>query len=566
MKPKKTPTFSTTRKPTKVTGWSITSGPKSVVQRETYLFLRPDSARWQFRRPVPKHLHAAVGKREIAASTGTTSFAEAKRVAKKLSADCDKLFATHSAPLSASVSTTSLVLEQPTSRPTTLQRWMIPQLVARYHVAMLSMPKADQPKTVTALKAERILLDEERQQLEDACALQDLSYALDNAENILETEGFDLQLTDPTLMQYFTQQLLFADLAVVKKQIARLYGEDIPEEEMPAAPGENDSWDDYVNHWINVRKPSPKSARDCRKQVVRLRAFTADSSPLELTEDNVRAFAEHLEHKKGLTRSRIKTIFGLLRPMMQKNVENRLAALTANPFGNVKIEVAPGDVYDIQPFEPEYLVKLFDSPVYAEGKRSGKGGKHAAFWLPLLALFCGARLEELGQLYVNDVISQSGRLFLRIAALKHDQGIKNDISGRHVPVHDELLKIGFACYVESVRAAGKERLFPDLTPNQDGVFTAKFSTWFNEYLDTHVVDDRAYNFHSFRHFFEERAGWCRLSNYQIDGILGHQPEGMSKHYGQKKSGRRVFDPMQLAKGMDRFRIDEIDLSPLYGKY
>jgi hypothetical protein len=93
-----------------------------------------------------------------------------------------------------------------------------------------------------------------------------------------------------------------------------------------------------------------------------------------------------------------------------------------------------------------------------------------------------------------------------------------------------------------------------------------FSTWFNEYLDRYVVNDRRYNFHSFRHLFQDCAGWCGLTNYQIDGILGHQPEGMGGRYGKKQGGRRVYEPMRLAEGMNRFRIEGVDFSPLYDTY
>ena len=52
-----------------------------------------------------------------------------------------------------------------------------------------------------------------------------------------------------------------------------------------------------------------------------------------------------------------------------------------------------------QPWEPEELRLLFGSPIYLQGERPLGGKGEAAYWLPLLALFSGARLNELALLW-----------------------------------------------------------------------------------------------------------------------------------------------------------------------
>jgi hypothetical protein len=55
------------------------------------------------------------------------------------------------------------------------------------------------------------------------------------------------------------------------------------------------------------------------------------------------------------------------------------------------------------PFEIADLQVIFKTPVFTVGERP-KGGKgEASFWLPLLALFTGARLGELSSLRASDV-------------------------------------------------------------------------------------------------------------------------------------------------------------------
>jgi integrase len=55
------------------------------------------------------------------------------------------------------------------------------------------------------------------------------------------------------------------------------------------------------------------------------------------------------------------------------------------------------------PFDSDALVKVFSSPIYTAGARPKGGAGEAGYWLPLLSLFTGARLEELGQLTPEDV-------------------------------------------------------------------------------------------------------------------------------------------------------------------
>ncbi|MEO6984232.1 MAG: DUF6538 domain-containing protein [Paralcaligenes sp.] len=76
-----------------------------------------------------------------------------------------------------------------------------------------------------------------------------------------------------------------------------------------------------------------------------------------------------------------------------------------------------------------------------------------------LALTTGARLEEIGQLFVRDVSRRSGRLWIRIAELDETQFVKNESAWRQVPVHQELLKIGFEAFVDSQRERGTSGCF-----------------------------------------------------------------------------------------------------------
>ena len=72
-----------------------------------------------------------------------------------------------------------------------------------------------------------------------------------------------------------------------------------------------------------------------------------------------------------------------------------------DPFADMRVE---GGESERAPFETKELQAIFSSPVFTEGHRPDGGKGEAAFWLPLLALFTGARLGELAGLRASDVV------------------------------------------------------------------------------------------------------------------------------------------------------------------
>src|SRR5207249_331618 len=94
------------------------------------------------------------------------------------------------------------------------------------------------------------------------------------------------------------------------------------------------------------------------------------------------------------------------------------------------------------PYSPADLERIFAV------ERKGA----ANYWLPYLALYTGARLEELAQLRVVDVKIEDGIAYLDIHGLD-GRRVKTRSPERKVPLHPELLRIGLLRYVEEQRAA-----------------------------------------------------------------------------------------------------------------
>lgn len=122
------------------------------------------------------------------------------------------------------------------------------------------------------------------------------------------------------------------------------------------------------------------------------------------------------------------------------------------------------------------------------------------FWLPLLSLFTGARIEEVCQLHETDLKFRDGIAYLDINEYD-DKNVKTESSIREVPLHPVLLRLGFLKYVEVIRSLklGNKRIFPYLQPNKLGVLSSAASKKFNRYLRSiGIKTSRSKAFHSFR--------------------------------------------------------------------
>ncbi|UGS91512.1 phage integrase SAM-like domain-containing protein [Ralstonia wenshanensis] len=530
---------------------------------KTYLTRRDTSPNFYFRRRVPDRLRASFGKREIFFSLHTSDPRTAERLVRQHAVDTDAQLLLHE----------QLVRNQQNPQPEetaslsrALEPHHIPTLAERYRETLVAT-HLEHPPTRAELADMRTWYSQLETELTDATVLGDTSFVEDAGQAHLAAEGFNPALTAPATLHLYYQRLLHADLIAIRQQLQHLSGAPIDKPKVRPSPLEGDNWEAMLECWKAERAPGDKTWDEANRLVNRFRTFSNDLSPLDITTELVEAFRDSLL-QEGLSRQRVKTILSLLRPVVATAIEMKRCSLTTNPFADVKINVpkrAAGKEQR-QPFELEHLQALFHSPVYTDGQRPKKGGGDAAFWLPLMGLFGGPRAEELGQLRLADVLRRDGQLYVRITELGEDQELKTLASERMVPVHEELLRIGFENYVETMRERGEQRLFPELKADRYGNYTKMFSTWCNEYIDTYVVDDKRYAYHSFRHCFEEFAGWSGLTQYQIDGILGHSPQGMAKLYGKKSGSRRTFNPKVLAEGMAKYHVEGLDLSHLYGSY
>lgn len=119
---------------------------------------------------------------------------------------------------------------------------------------------------------------------------------------------------------------------------------------------------------------------------------------------------------------------------------------------------------------------------------------------PMIGLYSGARVTEVAQLRVADIQSVEGIWGFVVTTEGEGNKVKNQNSRRFVPLAQPLLDAGFMAYVEDVRTAGHERLFPNL-PNSTGLGLGRqLSRQFSAYVKDQGIVDPGMGFHAFRHY------------------------------------------------------------------
>ena len=245
------------------------------------------------------------------------------------------------------------------------------------------------------------------------------------------------------------------------------------------------------------------------------------------------------------------------------------------------------------PFSDDDLAKIFPKDY---GVDFGK--KHAAldwdvrYWFPSIALYSGARLEEIGPLKTDDIKTcpDTGIIYINIT----DSGIsgdgqkkhaKNKNSVRPIPVHSKLVELGFLEYVEKRKQDKKDKSLFKLKRDKQGRLAKGLSNWFSRfeakksrngghiigYIERRGVESKgAYDagerwtktFHSFRHTAIDNLRGKQLDNGQfireqdIGLVMGHEK-------GKLETANYGADRSQLQLRQALIEAIRYDYLPLY---
>ncbi len=173
-------------------------------------------------------------------------------------------------------------------------------------------------------------------------------------------------------------------------------------------------------------------------------------------------------------------------------------------------------------------------------------------WLPILAMYTGARLEELCQLHTSDIIKEDGIYCFRITDSEEDQQLKTPNSIRIVPIHSEIIKKGFLEFVDEQKSLNRERIFHDLQPDQYGKYSSSYSKHFVRYRRKLGIKAHGKCFHSFRHTVVTKLFDNKVEERFTAAIVGHKEgDGFTyNHYGHS-----TYKPKQLIKAVESIQYD-----------
>jgi len=197
-------------------------------------------------------------------------------------------------------------------------------------------------------------------------------------------------------------------------------------------------------------------------------------------------------------------------------------------------------------WSPEQLAVLFRS------ERWRRGGTDAAeWWLPLVSLFSGMRLEEICRLRPReDIQRRDGYDCFVIQEQPAMQGLppwspKSEAGARTIPIHGFLKRLGFLDLVARRLADGSERVFPELRPGgPDNKLGAAFSREFSKYKIDLGIKGKVV-FHSFRHNFRTVLESTDFKTSWIDAVVGHEGgSGLGKTYTKRVEVRRLDEVVQ----------------------
>lgn len=486
-------------------------------------FKHPRTGVYYIRRAVPKGIQEALGKTEYLKSLHTKDAHEAKKLFPAALHESEAVFAR----ARAGAAIVDLIDDRQIKDIG--EAWITHNLTEDDEVRLDGISERAYPRRQETFD---IVLSKLKSELARGLVDEDTAWEFDD---FLRSYGYNIP-TNTENYRRVHMGMLRAWVRALEMEQLRHLGEPI---ETPEAPEigprrlQGDGGSDpsklsgAFDGWKAERKPSAKAWSEWSLALRRFIETNGDLSLPKIDRGHIRKFKDALSGK-GLSTASIKKQLGAVRTVLGWAVEN--GSIDQNVAAGVTVRDAKVRKQTRLPYADADLKVIFSSPIYTAGERPTAGGGEAAYWLPLMALYMGPRLEEMGQALVADVITVGKVLCLSINDEGEGKSVKTVSSRRLVPIHPELIRLGFNDYVATLDKSG--RLFPDLQQDQFDKWTGNFSKWWGRWARGLGITDRRKVFHSFRHTFKAACRRAGIQEEVHDLLTGHQGAGVGRGYGR----------------------------------
>ena len=429
--------------------------------------------------------------------------------------------------------------------------------------------------------------------MQEALARGDISAVGDDVATLLGDFQIDLDKTSPSYHELGTQALLAyvrALQAIEKRNAGEAVETPKFTEGFAGGPTVGGTLRDAFDGWNKERSRPAGTVHEYKRAVEMFIQLHSDLTVAELKKSHAREFRQALQLVPSVRSGRLKEAtlpeladFGRKHPEVPKvsagTVNKQLGAVQAisgwahhnglvsedtpwaDPFQKMRVEEVPSSR---GPFDARELQKVFSAPLFTANKEPEGAKGSAGVWLPLLALFTGARQGEIAGLKVENVRDDEAPgtpLLFVVADRKAGKRVKTKSSERVIPVHPLLVKLGFLKYVEERKRAGNQSwLFPTVAPDQAGAPSA-WGKWWSRYLRNTVgIADADRVFHSFRHGFQDALRRTTPDEELRDALAGRSNQkSVSRTYGAKNMLDR-WGAARLKGAVSKISYPGLDLS------
>ncbi|VGO22001.1 site-specific integrase [Pontiella sulfatireligans] len=297
----------------------------------------------------------------------------------------------------------------------------------------------------------------------------------------------------------------------------------------------------------------------------------------ELKDKSLREIVQ-IDHERVVSNTTVNNRLAKLKTIFTHAV--RYGYIRICPLVDLRIPVEDNFVEGRCVYSHDQLQRMVDGlALYATGR---KASRHMRFWIPLIGLYTGARLNEICQLCISDVVCIEGVDCFDINARQRSETfkhVKNRASKRRIPVHPVLEELGFMRFVGHRRSRtdpsrhGTTNLWPKASHHQYKDWRNAMSHWFNvilrprflseDELADHQAGRKTFSFHSLRHTFISQAQNQARMNPRIEmRLCGHMDRFISVVHARYGSD---LHPAVLLEELVKLDYG-LDLSKVMGRY